>query len=87
MTRLRFLEIMPQEALIIGANSKDGTVQMYYDWMDVIPYAKTTTTASFVFRCHLDTRNAIFLPRQARDKHRESSTQNRLLTVFFSQVL
>lgn len=41
--RLRFLVIMPQEALIIGANSKDGTVQMYYDWMDVIPYAKTTT--------------------------------------------
>lgn len=25
------------ESLIIGANSKDGTVQMYYDWMDVIP--------------------------------------------------
>jgi hypothetical protein len=54
MTRLRFLAIMPQEALIIGANSKDGTVQMYYDWMDVIPYAKTTTTASCVVRCHLD---------------------------------
>ena len=23
------------ESLIVGANSKDGTVQMYYDWMDV----------------------------------------------------
>ena len=30
------------ESLIVGANSKDGTVQMYYDWMDV----STTTTAA-----------------------------------------
>ena len=29
------------ESLIVGANSKDGTVQMYYDWMDV----STTTIA------------------------------------------
>ena len=35
------------ESLIVGANSKDGTVQMYYDWMDV----STTTIAKIGPRC------------------------------------
>ena len=42
----------------------------------------------FLLRCHfsLSIYKCIFLPRQARDKHRESSTQKRVVAVAFPQA-
>jgi hypothetical protein len=54
-------------------------------------HAKTLFLAPFIYKClyiHIDEcQNAIILPRQARDKHRVESTQNKDAFSFLQGVV